>query len=132
MANITDEHNIRHHVEGLIRAAVKGIAKIPNPTARNELRSYIQSLRVNTDTAIADGRLLDAAVFLADFGRRALFWLGGDLPKAGDYLRRRPATTRCSPSPSSASRAAPPPPIRATSRAAPRSRRRPSGCARRR
>lgn len=91
MANITDEHNIRHHVEGLIRAAVKGIAKIPNPTARNELRSYIQSLRSNTDTAIADGRLLDAGVFLADFGRRALFWLGGDLPKAGDYTSEEAA-----------------------------------------
>jgi hypothetical protein len=85
MANITDEHNIRHHVEGLIRAAVKGISKMPNPQTRGELRSYIQSLRVNTDTAIADGRLLDAAVFLADFGRRALFWLGSDLPKAADY-----------------------------------------------
>ena len=85
MANITDEHNIRHHVEGLIRAAVKGIGKVPNKDTRAELRSYIGGLRENTERAIADGRLVDAAVFLGDFGRRALFWVAGDLPRAADY-----------------------------------------------
>jgi hypothetical protein len=85
MANITDEHNIRHHVEGLIRAAVKASPGIQNKQTRAELRTHVQALRENTDRSIADGRLLDAAVFLADFGRRALFWIAADAPRAADY-----------------------------------------------
>jgi hypothetical protein len=85
MADITNEHNVRHHVEALVRASVKALAKIPRKETRAELRSAIEGLRKNADIAIGDGRVIDAAMFLADFGRRALGWAAQDLPRASDY-----------------------------------------------